>query len=215
VDPKQVEAATVAGVHGGQYTFKRGEARWLQVSRVVPKLGGHLRSKSLQYTVQKVLVKGSNVVNVGQQRFRPAKTPVIPMQLLLYSARFKTSDAFFGFPIGSAVRIKYPSGRVERLKLGKNGELLVPSLPRSNYKVSVDGPGFSFERPVSLSRNQEINLEVLSYLDVALALFVMAAFALGLPLIRRPGLRATLRHPVHAAQTRSWGLPLSNPEGRE
>jgi hypothetical protein len=189
----EVESAVVRGAHGGEYTFKGDEPRWLQVSRVVPKLGGKLHSKSLQYSVQRVLVKGSEVVNSGQQQFRPSKTPEVPVQLLLYSARFQTKDAFFGFPIGSAVRLKYPNGRVERYELDENGTALLPSLPRSDYEVTVDGPGFSFSRPVRLSRNQEVELEVLSYLDIALALFVVLAFAIGLPLIRRPDLRLSIR----------------------
>jgi hypothetical protein len=193
VDPSLVDSVTVKGVQGKKYVFRHGEPEWVQVSNVVPRAGGRLRSQSLQYSVQRVMVKGSNVVNAGQQRFRPSKTAEFPIQLLLYSARFKTRDAFFGFPIGSAVRLEYSDGRVERHELGENGELLVRSLPRSDYEVTVDGPGFSFSRPVRLSRNQEVELEVLSYLDVALALFVMVAFALGLPLIRRPALRAALR----------------------
>ena len=193
VDANLVDAVVVKGSHGVTHRFKHGERAWLQVSRVVPRAAGRLRSESLRYSVQRVIVRGSNVVNSGQQRFRPAKTPEFPIQLLLYSARFKTRDAFFGFPIGSAVRLEYPNGRVERHELGDNGELLVPSLPRSDYKVTVDGPGFSFSRPVRLSRDQEVELEVLSYLDVGLALFVVAAFVIGLPLLRRPGLRAAIR----------------------
>jgi hypothetical protein len=204
VKSSAVESAVVRGAHGGEYTFTGGELRWLQVSRVVPKLGGKLVSKSLQYSVQRVLVKGSEVVNAGQQQFRPSKTPEVPVQLLLYSARFKTKDAFFGFPIGSAVNLKFPSGRVEHYQLDKNGELLLPSLPRSNYEVTVDGPGFSFSRPVRLSRNQEVELEVLSYLDIGLALFVMLAFAIGLPLIRRPDLRLRIRRVATSQPSLRW-----------
>lgn len=195
VNPRLVAGVVVKAVRGGEYTFEGGQSRWLQVSRVVQKVG-HLRSKSLQYNVERAVVKGSNVVNAGQQRFRPSETPVFPIQLLLYSARFKTRDAFFGFPIGKDVRLQYPNGRVERYELPDNGELLLPSLPRSDYKVTVDGPGFSFSRPLALSRNQEVELEVLSYLDIGLALFVVTAFAVGLPLIRRPELRARIRRSV-------------------
>jgi hypothetical protein len=204
VKPGNVESAVVRGAHGGEITFKGGEARWVQVSRVVPKLGGRLQSKSLQYSVQRVVVKGSDVVNAGQQQFRPSKTPEVPVQLLLYSARFQTKDAFFGFPLGSAVRLKFPNGRVERHELDENGRLLLPSLPRSDYEVTVDGPGFSFSRPVRLSRNQEVELEVVSYLDIGLALFVMLAFAIGLPLIRRPDLRLSIRRVATNPSSFRW-----------
>jgi hypothetical protein len=199
VDPRLADSVTVQGIHGGKYTFTKDEPRWIQVSRVIQKAGGRLRSKSLEYSVQKVILRGSNVVNAGQQRFLPSKTSRFPVQLLLYSVRFKTKDAFFGFPIGSAVRLEYQNGRVERHELGKNGELLLPSLPRSDYEVKVDAPGFSFTRPVSLSRNQVVELEVLSYLDIGLTALVVVAFLVGLPLIRRPLLRLSLRRLVPSA----------------
>jgi hypothetical protein len=199
-----VQSAVVRGAHGGEYTFKGAEPRWLQVSRVVPKLGGRLQTKSLTYSVQRVLVKGSQVVNAGQQQFRPSKTPEIPVQLLLYNVRFQTKDAFFGFPIGSAVQLEFPNGRVERHELDENGRLLLPSLPRSDYEVTVDGPGFSFSRPVRLSRNQEVELEVLSYLDIGLALFVGLAFVIGLPLIRRPDLRLSIRRVATNPSSLRW-----------
>jgi hypothetical protein len=206
VDPATVDAATVKGIHGKEYTFRQGQPRWLQVSRVVARRNQRLRSKSLRYTVENVRIKGANVVNAGQQRFRPAETPRFPVQVLLYAARFKTRDAFFGFPIGSAVRLKFPNGREERHKLAENGNLLLRSLPRSDYEVTVDGPGFSFSRPVSLSRNQVVELEVLSYLDIGLALFVFAAFMVGLPLIRRPELRSRILAaiPQLTARRRAW-----------
>lgn len=192
VDAKEVDLTTVKGIHGREYTFTGGEPRWLQVSRVVPRRNNRLRSKSLRYTVESVRIKGANVVNAGQQRFRPSETPRFPVQVLLYAARFKTRDAFFGFPLGSAVRLTFPDGHVERHELADNGELVLRSLPRSDYEVTVDAPGFSFSRPVSLSRNQVVELEILSYLDIGLAMFVFAAFMVGLPLIRRPELRARL-----------------------
>jgi hypothetical protein len=192
VPPESVEATTVKGIHGREYTFIGAQPRWLQVSRVVPRRNQRLRSKSLRYTVEKVQIKGANVVNAGQQRFRPSETPRFPVQVLLYAARFKTRDAFFGFPLGSAVRLTFPNGRVESHKLEKGGNLVLRSLPRSDYEVTVDAPGFSFSRPVSLSRNQLVELEVLSYLDIALSMFVFAAFMVGLPLIRRPELRSKL-----------------------
>jgi hypothetical protein len=192
VEPGDVDSTVVKGLHGKEYVFTKGEPRWLQVSHVVARRNNRLRSKSLRYTVESVRIKGANVVNAGQQRFRPSETPNFPVQVLLYAARFKTRDAFFGFPLGSAVRLTFPNGRIERHKLAKNGELVLRSLPRSDYEVTVDAPGFSFSRPVSLSRNQEVELEILSYLDIGLSLFVFAAFMVGLPLIRRPELRARL-----------------------
>ena len=82
------------------------------------------------------------------------------------------------------------------------GELFNEQNP--NVAVTVDGPGFSFSRPVRLSRNQEVELEVLSYLDIGLALFVGLAFVIGLPLIRRPDLRLSIRRVATNPSSLRW-----------
>ena len=58
VDPAEVDSTVVKGIHGREYTFRKGEPRWLQVSRVVPRRNDRLRSKSLRYTVEKVRHQG-------------------------------------------------------------------------------------------------------------------------------------------------------------
>ena len=67
------------------------------------------------------LVGGSSVVHEGQQRFFPAETRNLQLRLLLFSARFEVRDALLGFPIGSAVLLEYPNGRVVRQALGAGG----------------------------------------------------------------------------------------------
>jgi hypothetical protein len=201
VDPESVSQVTIKGVHGAVYKFRGTQERWVQGNRVVTATkfgrkndvaGPEFRIKRLDYGITGVVVEGSNVVNTGQQRFLPSKDGEVKVRLLLYSARFKTHDSFFGFPIGSAIQLTHPSGRIERHELGNGGQVALQALPRGDYQVAVVGPGFSFTRPVSLSRNQEVDLEVLSYLDVGLVLFVMAAFVIGLPLLHRPYLLGLL-----------------------
>jgi hypothetical protein len=194
VDPSLVSSVTVKGVQGKFYTFRGNRPRWMQGSRVVTtSAGSGFHLKPIDYGILSAGIDRSNVVNSGQQRFLPSKAPTVRVRLLLYSATFDASDAFFGFPIGSAIDLSYPSGRVERHKLDGAGRVSLTSLPRGDYKVKVRGPGFSFTRPVALSRNQEVKLQVLSYLDIGLVLLVGLAFALGLPLIQRPWLLSRLR----------------------
>jgi hypothetical protein len=202
VDPAEVSSVSIKGIHGATYKFRGTEAQWVQGNRVVTatkfgrqrgeSTGPEFRVKELEYSFTSAIVEGSNVVNAGQQRFLPTRSSDIRVRLLLYSARFKTRDSFFGFPIGSAITLIHPSGRSERYELQKGGQVTLRSLPRGDYEVSVVGPGFSFTRPVSLSRNQEVDLEVLSYLDVGLVMFVLAAFVFGLPLLGRPYLLGAL-----------------------
>ena len=202
VDSRHVSSLSIKGVHGATYKFRGTQERWVQGNRVVTatdiraqrskRRSARFRIKPLDYAITSAIVEGSNVVNAGQQRFLPGKAGNVRVRLLLYSAHFKTRDSFFGFPIGSGLKLTHPSGRVESYELEKGGQLALSSLPRGDYQVAVVGPGFSFTRPVSLSRNQEVDLEVLSYLDVGLVLFVIGAFVLGLPLLHRPHLLALI-----------------------
>jgi hypothetical protein len=144
--------------------------------------------RPVYHSVQRVIVDGSNVINRGQQRFFPVRERRPQIQLLFFSARFRARDALFGFPVGSAVRLEYPNGRRERFEFGSDSELTLDSLPRGDYEVDVEGAGVSFSRPLSLSRNQDLELEVVTWLDFAAALLLLTAIVLGLLLIGRPRL---------------------------
>jgi hypothetical protein len=186
VDSKLVTSMTLKSRTGVRTTVAKGHDVWLRGSRVVP-FSGKLVSKDIDYQVERAYVDGANVVNRAQQRFRPSNTVVLPVRLLFYSLKVQTKDALFGFPIGQAVELRYPSGRTVRHDL-KDGQVTLPSLPRGTYDVKVVASGVSFIRPVSVSRNQQVELKVISYLDMILALGALVALALGLLVARRPHL---------------------------
>jgi len=193
IDSAQITSVTLTNSLGQSETFRGADARrWLLGSRVSRLVHG-LNETEIQYGVDRVMVDGSNVVNTSQQRFYPARGDVIVIQLLFYSAHVSARDAFFGFPVGSAIQLVYPSGKVERYELGSGSQTTLQALPRGEYRISVDGPGMSFSRPLALSKDQEVNLEILSYLDVAVVLAFLTFLGFGLVLIGRPHLRHALR----------------------
>ena len=59
--------------------------------------------------------------------------------------------------------------------------------------MAVKGPGISLTRPVSMSRDQVVDLKVVSYLDVALVLGVVVLAAVLLLWIGR---RRSVREPI-------------------
>jgi phospholipase C len=185
IDPSTVSAVTLRGSDGGRYVVSGGRTLWLQGNRVVPESKG-TESVALHYAAERVLVAGTNVVNRGQQRFFPAETRTLELRLLLFQVRVTVRDALLGFPIGSAIRLQYPNGGVRREPLGPNAELVLTSVPRGDYRVSVDALGMSSSRPIALSRDQELELQVISWLDIAVVLIGLAAVALALLFIRRP-----------------------------
>jgi phospholipase C len=185
IDPSGVASVTLRGSNGGRHVLTRKRALWLQGNRVVPESGGR-RSTALRYAAEKVLVAGSNVVHRGQQRFTPAANPTIELRLLFFAVRVTVRDALLGFPIGSRIRLQYPNGRELQEALGPSAELTLKSLPRGDYRVSVDALGISSSRPVALSRDQEVDLRVISWLDLAVVLVGLASIALALVFVRRP-----------------------------
>jgi hypothetical protein len=212
VAPERITSLTLKSSHGVSLTFDDSQPQWLQGNRVVP-LNNGLFVKDIYWNVESVVVNGSNVVNRSQQRFFPSRSGDVRIQVLFYSARFHAHDALFRFPIGSGVALQYPDKRIEHFKFDSSGELTLESLPRGDYKVSVDGPGISLSRPVAVSRDQDISLDVISYLDLAFLLFLAAAVGFGVVLIPRsslvrrkpglhPGLAARLLHRGVASATR-------------
>jgi len=128
---------------------------------------GTLVAKEIKYTVQRVQVDGSNVVRVSQQPFVPSQKQTVTISLLLLGAHFKTHDFLFGSPVGTTVLLTYPDKTTKRVPLDALGEADVAGLARGDYTVSVEAPGIAFTRPVALSRNQYVDLPVVTYLDLA------------------------------------------------
>ena len=145
------------------------------------------------------------VVNRGQQKLRPQGDGSLAVQLLFYSAHFSAQDALFKTRIGSGINLQHPDGVWESYPFDANGEVTVDKLPRGDYVVTVDAPGRSFARPVSVSRDQVVDLEVLSYLDIALVMGGVTFLAMSLLLIGRPHMIGAVRRRLPG---RTWGTAL-------
>jgi len=160
---------------------------WLPGTRVVA-FDAKLVAKPIEYSVEAAYIDGMNVVNRAQQRFAPARRRTLPISMLFYSARFTVKDALFGFPIGKSVRVMYPNGGVRKVPL-ERGQGTIRRLPRGNYDVNVAALGYSFTRPVAVSRESEVELSVISYLDLIVVAGTLLAIAVGLLCWGRPELR--------------------------
>jgi hypothetical protein len=192
IDWGRVDSVTLASSLGQEETIDSPDERWLKASRVVRRVNG-LQLTAIQYSVESALVDGSNVVHRAQQRFYPTETQQWPVQLLFYSARISARDAILGYPIGSGIELTYPDGRVETHQFGPSAELSLEALARGEYTLRVTGRGYSPPRPLSLTRNQVVELQVVSYLDLGVILSVIGVPALGVFMIGRPHLLRGLR----------------------
>lgn len=193
VDPERIDSYSLKSSGGGVHTFYDSGPHWLPSARVIRTMLG-IQQTELLYSLQDVIVRGSNVVNRAQQRFTVGLDDVWQVELLLFSFEMNTRDALFGFPVGKQIQLQYPDGSIERHTLGLDGGLKLESLPRGEYRARVEGVlGISPFVPVALSRNQVVSLKVISVLDLALGAVLGVTVALGLLFVGRPHLMHALR----------------------
>jgi hypothetical protein len=189
VAPSLLSSMELQSSIGETVELDRADPVWLQGTQIIG-VGSGPQSRDIFYKINRVVVAGSNVVNSAQQRFTPGEPTPATVKLLFYSARFVAVDAMFGGGIGTGVDLQYPDGTVRRIPFGRDHAVTVDDLPRGDYHVTVVGGGLKMARPVSISRNQNADLDVISFLDVAVvgsALGVLAIVILwlGLQLRRR------------------------------
>jgi hypothetical protein len=196
VDPSRIDSITVRGV-GNTFTFDKAGPIWLPANRLTRRIGERLQSEEILYYFREILVDGANVVNKSEQRFRIRPDDVWPVQVLLYSARFSGRDAMFRFPIGKGIELTFPDGHVEAFPFdSENAEVLVPGLARGSYSARIIGAGGSAPpTPVHLSRDQNVELLMLSYLDISLIVGIPLLIALAFFFIGRPYWLTVIRHP--------------------
>jgi hypothetical protein len=202
VPARRIEVTRIRSATGLRIAVRGFRTPLLRANRVG--FGPHgVRSRALSYAIDRVRVDGGDVVNHAQQRFAPLLSPQLRIPLLLYRVRFVARDALFGGVAGTGLRVRYPNGRTVRFPL-RRGVTAVGGLPRGQYGVRVEAAGYSFSRPIWLSRDQVVPLKVISPLDVSVVLGTLAALAVGLLLLGRlalrRSLRGALRPPVRARQ---------------
>jgi hypothetical protein len=186
VAPKRITSTTFKSSYGMTYSFQGAAPMWMQANRIVGRTWG-LEEKKFSYALESVFIDGSNVVNRGQQRFLVEPNATWSIETLLYFARFRALDAVFGFPLGEGITMEYPDGRVEKLRFGPDNEIEVGPLARGLYTVQVVGArGAAPPTPVALSRDQYVELKVLSTLDMGVGLTLGIVGALGLLFWGRP-----------------------------
>jgi hypothetical protein len=167
---------------------------WVELdsSRVV-RFSTGLVSKDILWSVQTADVDGNTAVNRGEVRFEPRKTDAVTIPLLLYPLRLTVRDTILNRPVGETVSVITPDGSVRTVELGSDATGEVAPVARGQYTLVARGGSIAinFRQPVAVSRPQEAQLTVVSYLDLAIGGGVLLAVAVGLLL----GGRWLGRHP--------------------
>jgi hypothetical protein len=186
VDPARITSITLKGSNGTTYTFEDFEPHWIPAGRVMRRNTG-LQETRILYSIISVVIDGSNVVSQAQQRFYVNPDDVWTVKLLLYKAHFTARDALFGFPIGSGIEMEYPDGEIQAYSFDTEKGYTIDSLARGIYRVTVTGAkGYAPPTPIALSRDQDVELLVFSYVDIGVILSVGLLLSLGLLFYGRP-----------------------------
>jgi hypothetical protein len=189
IDQRLIDGYLLKSSTGQVLDVSGARSVMLRASRVVQSADG-LLSRPVDWALQSVTVDGRDVVNRAEYRFSPRRVHdrPYPVRVLFFPLRLTSTDALFGFHIGRDVTVRYPDGRRVRLPF-RNGQVLLPAVPRGTYTVQVNAAGLSPARPVAVSRPQDVQLEVISWLDLLLIGVSVGGFALLLLVARRPHLR--------------------------
>jgi hypothetical protein len=188
VDPSRITSISIRSIQGDVFTLKPGDTPWLPASRTARYQTG-LEKTDLLYSVNSVTIDGSNVVNSAQQRFYAKADDTWSISLLLYSLHITARDALLASPTGKSVELIFPNGQASYYPLDKSGRLDVHALARGNYRVNLLGTnGLGTSTPVALSRNQVVNLNIITKMDLMAFGFVSAGLAMGLVIYGRPWL---------------------------
>ena len=186
---------------GQPATLRPSGTTWLPCAWPVYR-GSLLSSTDLHYSVQSMLVSGTNTVHAGVERFTPSRTPNPKLTGYFYALTITAHDAIFDSAMGSYALLTMPDRTVRRVQLGPSHVATVRNLPLGNYQVEVKARGASVQaQTLRLSKDQTANLAAVSRGDIAVVCGALLAGLAGIPLLsrtRRRSIFAFLRHPARS-----------------
>ncbi|MER5179143.1 hypothetical protein ABT009_12380 [Streptomyces sp. NPDC002896] len=147
-----------------------------------------LTSRKVGYTLVAADAYGTNAVDAGRQHFSPAadKDGKVVFTTPFHDLTVSAQDAVFGSPAGRAARVTMPDGSVRTVRFGDDRVATIRDLPHGQYVVEVTGAkGLTAAQQIRLSRNQAVELRVVSRTDLGLAGGAVLGVAGGLLVVGR------------------------------
>jgi len=175
--------------------------------------GDHPEPQILRYTVQDVIVDGSNTVIPSQHEFFPANVDDLHLDTSVFTVQVSVRDALFGFADASTVVVRHPDG-TETRHAASGGKLTLRGLPRGDYEMRVEGAAIKSWRPISVSRDQTVELSPVSRIDLGAVAGVIVILFGGLLVVgnRRRARRRRRLGPPGEDPTGTGGSSPGTPE---
>jgi hypothetical protein len=203
IDQGRIALVSLRSDTGESASLSPSGTTWLPCSQTVYR-GSTLSSLSVRYSVQSVMILGTNVVHAGVERFWPDRTPDPTVVGYFHDLTIAAHDALFGSGIGTVALVTLPDRSVRRVSLGSGHAATLSNLPQGRYRVKViAGSAIISQQSLRLSKDQTVNFTAVTMWDLATMAGAVLLVAAGLPLLsgsRRKRVLALLqRHRRQAA----------------
>jgi len=143
------------------------------------KVGTQWQARDITYTLRSVRIDGGQAVFNGRQRFRPSSSGTWTITLAVFTLSVTAHDAFFGSQLSSHLVITRPDGSRLPLQLSAATERNAPPLVRGLYSVQIDSAVLAGHASVLVSRNEHIDLRVVTLWDATVFLVLVLLIIVG------------------------------------
>ena len=200
LDPSLVSLITARSDTGAKVELPLGTPIWLDSER--PSFHHSILSaEPVSYSLQSVVVRGSNVVDAGRQTFRPSSTATPTFTTQFHDLTITGHDALFKSALGSSATVTFPDGGTLTRPLNAEHRVTLTNLPRGQYKVTIEaGRSIVGSQQFSLSKDKTADLAVITAWDLAILLGALVLLAVALLVIGRQYWRRLINRPRHAPE---------------
>jgi hypothetical protein len=150
--------------------------------------------RPVTYSIAGVQIDGSQAVFAGRQRVAPNESSTWVVALSLFTVTVQVHDVLFGARVTSKLMIARPDGSTYSLHVGGRDPTVIPAMVRGMYDVTVHSAVVGARSQVLVSRNDAVDLRVVTPLDAALillaGLLLIASLIWGGIVVRRRLARA-------------------------
>jgi hypothetical protein len=204
LDPARVSSVTLRAGRDDAIPVPPSRQLWLD-EKVPVYRNSAIVLQDQTYALAGVMVAGTNTVDAGRQRFKPATTTHPVFVTKFFSLAVTAHDVLFKRHSGEAARVTYPDGSVHTVPFAGRDRVVLRDLPRGSYRVTVLGGGATLPNDVTLSRDATVDLPVATHLDYgAVAAAIVAVMLLLLVLGRgRRRVVRVLRRVFHRRPART------------
>jgi hypothetical protein len=192
LDLGRISALTVKSDTGQVFNLPTNDSIWLDGTTPQYRKSALVES-TVYYSVQTMVMSGTNIVDAGKQRFTPVNESTVTVTGQLHDLTITARDALFRDALGTHAVVTGPDGTVLRIGFDATRTATLQNLPRGTYHVTVGGTdGIVLDEQLGLSRDRAVRIAVLSTSDVATLGGVMLLIAVVLLVAGRLWLRRLL-----------------------